>query len=689
MSENATPFDPQATDPGAPPSKTPPRRSPKTPRVTKKGGGRKASKTSSAPVLGVHVTPQTVYAVLIRQTGLGFEPIRQFSRQRSLGAENAAAEMAPLAMELATPESVPVADDGITIQFGSGSGGGDSLFLDSEFAGMGLDDVSVDAASPATPRRTGSPIVFELKDILEECRVAGFEKPGLSFVIGTPDVDYVEITVPADGDKKKDARKADPKKAEARKAKAAKESKKAETDAKGVSTPVKRDRLMALLPKTDAAYDKERVAFIPMTPRENLRRYLAVLPRPEEPVVDSLELLREQQGMRRVPFRGISAEVPVLIGMARMAFPTDPHENTALVRVGAEDTLVVLLQGDQLHHCDHMRSVTTFDGPDTICSRVLLQQDVQGIGTVHNVIVVSEEREDELVQGFAAFYPEARVETLRAGIAKVGVAGPYGPLPTQAMEAAGVALKALIRKESPFEDVELLPKQLRHGGKRLDFSFSWHTLVVTVLLFMSVLFFVGLYFKQNSDIAEAERRLAEYPPQASMSGTELQYRIDSLRMAQQQITTSLNVLDSLLYGSDQWSQTLARMNTAAAGVGGMWAESWQPESEDILLTGYATSRDRIVQLATRLNASIEEATFQEIREFPVYSYRLRFPLPFELPATVRYLREQAGETIPPPPARPEPLAGSIPLNPPPAQPPPPSPPAEEAPAEAADPAAEQ
>ena len=657
MSENVIPIPAQVSEsadqPAAQDVAHPRKPRPAKSVVSHRRGGSK-KKTSSAPVLGVHVTPQSVHAVLMRATATGFEPIRQFSRQRSLG-EEPLGDFSPAGAEMATPDSVPAGEDGVTIQFGDGntSGGIDDLFLESEFAGFGLDDGALEVAGPAS-RKLGSPIVFELKDILEECRVAGFERPGLAFAIGTPDVDYVEITVPAEGDKKK----ADAKKADAKKGK--KTTRK--VDPKTANAPVRRERLMSLLPKSDVVYDKERVAFIPMTPREHLRRYMAVLPRPEEPVVDSLQLLREQQGMRRIAFRGISAEVPVLIGMARMAFQTDPHENTAIVRVGNEDTLVILLQGEQLHHCDHMRSVTTFDGPDTICSRVLLQQDVQGVGTVHNVIVLSEEREDELVQGFAAFYPEARVETLRAGIAKAGVSGPYGPLPTASMEAAGIALKTLIRKESPFEDVNLLPKQLRKRGKAVDMSFSWHTLVVTVLLFMTVLFFMGLYLKQQGDIAEAEQRLAEYPPQAMMSGTELQYRIDSLRLAQQQIMTSLSVLDSLLVGTDRWSQSLAHANTAAAGVGGAWVESWEPDGNDLVVTGFATARDHIVQLGTRLNASIEEITFQEIREYPVYSYRLRLALPNDLPATVRYLREQAGEALPTPPVEPEPLAGTVALD---------------------------
>lgn len=614
---------------------------------------------AAAPVLGVHVTSQTVFAVLMRTTSSGYEPIRQFSRQRSGGPDHSA-DIAPALGGITTPEEAISSEDGVTIRFGNDQATAADLFLETEFQGLAgvADELGFETSSPS-PRKLGTPIVFELSDIIEECRTAGYEKPALAFVIGVPDVEYLEVLVPADGVK------GDKKSRIGRKGKSEKEEKvksAAKTEAVEASRKaVKRERLLGLLPPSDVIYDKDRVAFLPMTPRDNQQRYLAILPRPEEPVVDSLQLLREQQGMRRIAFRDIDAEVPVLMGMARMAFPTEPSENTAIVRVGLEDTLVILLQGDQLHHCDHMRSVTTFDGPDTICSRVLLQQDVQGVGTVHNVIISSEEREEELVQGFSAFYPEARVETLRARMATTGVSGPYGPLPTTAMPATGIALKALMRKDSTFEDITLLPKQLRRHARKFDLSFAWHTIVVGVLLFMSVLFFVGLYMKQSSDISDAERRLAEIPIEATMTGVELQLRIDSLRAAQLQITESLVILDSLLYGTDQWSQTLALVNRSASGAGGIWIEEWNPEVQEVTVHGYSTSRDNVVDLASRLRASIEQLSFSEIREHPVYEYRMRFALPNELPAAARFLREQAGEAIPPPPQLHEPLARTVPL----------------------------
>jgi hypothetical protein len=408
---------------------------------------------------------------------------------------------------------------------------------------------------------------------------------------------------------------------------------------------VKRDRLLARLAEEyDAPFEKERVSFMPMTPREGVTRFLAVVPTPEDALAESLELLREQSGMRAVPFRAIDAEVPLLVGLARWAYPPDPSENTAIVRVGTENTLVILLQGEELHHQEHMLSVTTFDGPDTICSRVLLQQDVQGVGTVHQVVILSEEREEELVRGFAAFYPDARVEALRRGLREHGVIPPNGEaaLSARSLPAVGAALRLVLerRKESPFTEVNLLPRRLRRVRPKLDFAIAWHTLVTGVVLFFTVLFFISMYAAQERQIAQAQERLAAYPPEASMSPQALQAQIDSLQTVYVRITATLGTIDSLLVGSDRWSRSVAQLARATASTGGAWVEQWSPQGFQVQLTGTATGREQVVQFAERMSGQINELRFSEIRDYPVYSFVLTAPIPNELPEVARYLREQ-------------------------------------------------
>lgn len=598
----------------------------------------KRSRGKDGLLLGVHVTAKNVYGVLVRPSGEGYEPLRQFVRNRAdqvTGALGGAAAMSP--DEVGGDADLQVGMDDAAVQFG----GVGEIDFSAEFAGLGIQtDAAFDAASTTGPLDVQvQPIVFELRDILDECEEAGFGRPALAFAIDAPDVEYVELSVPPE---KKGAKK--PKKGGKKAPEGAPEAGAADT------APVKRERLLSLLPEIPVPFDKGRVAFVPMTPRDGLRRFLAVVPTTAEPVAESLDMLREQGTYRRTVFRTLEAEVPLLLGLVRLTLAPDPGENTAIVRVGAEDTIVLLLSGGEVHHYENMQSVTAFDGPDTICSRVLLQQDVQGVGTVHNVVIVAEEREKELVQGFAAFYPEARVQTLREGLAVLGLVGPYGPLAPMLVEAAGAALAGHLArtKGSPFEDANLLPAALRKRKRTASLAFSWHTLIVAAALFLSVLFFSYLYVSQKGEIATAEQTLAEFPPEAQMSVPQLQARIDSLRQRQAELSASLTALDSLLIDTDRWTQTTLRATRAAVQTGGIWIEEWNPSGTEIQLVGFATTRGNVVGLAQRLGATIEEVTFQNVREYPVYQYRMRFEQPRELPQITRVMREQAGEFLPEP-----------------------------------------
>ena len=596
---------------------------PAAPKKPKKAKPPRRSKEGL--ILGLHVTPQQVYGVLVQPLADGYEPLRQFVRQRAEGGSGGSA-FSPDEVGMDDASLEMAAADDASVQFG----GVGEIDFSAEFAGLGVTTdggfESMGASSPVSA--VAQPILFELRDILEECAQAGFARPALAFAVDAPDVAYAELTVPP---------------VKRPKTKKGKKTGKDEAPADPSGAPVKRDRLLELVPEIGLAYDKTRVAFVPMTPRDGLRRFMAVIPTGSEPVAESLEMLREQATHRKTAVKTLEAEVPLLVGLVRLTSAPEPDENTALVRVGAEDTIVLLLTGGQIHHYEPMQSVTAFDGPDTICSRVLLQQDVQGVGTVHNVVVVAEEREKELVQGFAAFYPEARVETLREGMARVGLVGPYGPLAPVLVEAAGAAVAGhrARTKHNPFDDANLVPPSLMKRKRALEFSFSWHTLVVAMLLFLSVLFFSYLYVSQKGEIAQAEQRLAEFPPEAQMSVPQLQARIDSLRGRQQAMTAALVAMDSLLIDTDRWTQTMLRATRAASQTGGIWIEEWAPSGSDVSLTGYATTRDRVVSLAQRLEATIEEVTFQAVREYPVYAYRLRFTQPPELPQITRVMREQA------------------------------------------------
>ena len=133
--------------------------------------------------------------------------------------------------------------------------------------------------------------------------------------------------------------------------------------------------------------------------------------------------------------------------------------------------------------------------------------------------------------------------------------------------------------------------------------------------------------------------LSHYPDDVIEAKTAvLQARIDSLKQQTIGYVTSLDVLDSLLVGSDVWSRALEKTADVSSDVRGIWIERWHEDGEFLRLEGNATDRDEVVAFATQSEATIETLSFSEIRGWPVYSFSLRRRIPQELPKAAVYLR---------------------------------------------------
>ena len=133
-----------------------------------------------------------------------------------------------------------------------------------------------------------------------------------------------------------------------------------------------------------------------------------------------------------------------------------------------------------------------------------------------------------------------------------------------------------------------------------------------------------------------------YPPRIAHTDPQvLQARIDSMNQAYAGYMRALDILDTLLIGSDRWSTGMEKLSADAAAVSGIWVNTWRPTGHNIIeIHGGATSRDRVVRLAERLNANIETLSFSEIREMEVFEYRMDVPIPHRLPRAAEYLRQQ-------------------------------------------------
>ncbi len=591
-------------------------------------------KTDNSTALGVYVASETIEAVLLQRSGERTEVVRRFARQRVAQSEFASAQE----LAMAVPDLKGSDDADYTLEVGDGSmGGGSASLLPSELDQLGVkkDDLGQPGIQ-GIPRggivRGGAtkrpPFASQLKDILQECRALGYENPQVAFCVAPPDVAYIQLPVPST-DKPKGK---------------AKEQQTAFSSAE-------RKALLETLPQHhNGVIDNNRVAFLPLAETRAQRRALALVANPAEPVSTTLAALREQHV--GVQPRFLDTEVSAYAALLAHTLKPGADEQSAFVRVGTEDTLVLFFKGTQLQHLERLRSLTAFDAPDTVCSRVLLQQDENRIGKLHNVFVAGAGESKPLLDAFRSYYEHAAIEPMHQVLADSGLALPdeeEAYTKAQTLPALTVALRFLEGWETA--TVNLLPKGLQR--RRQGFTVAWHTILAAVLLLGMVGLSIVRYQAKATEVNEVRQEFLRNPVAPPAQNPDaLQSRVDSLEQAHATYTRALNILDSLLIGSDKWVQTAERISRATAATPQTWVDEIQPEGTQAMrINGHALSRLAIVDLSRRLDGAIEQLNYQDVGERRVYSYEMVFPAPEELPSAANYLRNiQPGEANPEGPA---------------------------------------
>ncbi len=583
-------------------------------------------------VLGVMMSGRSLHAVLLQDGTKGPEIIRRFSKHASSSVSTDS--LAPPGTGTEFQDESGMSD--FTIKFGGANASSSELFLASEFGseGGGVDSVKTDAAAITS-------FELELEDILAECRDIGHPDPQVVFCEDGTAVYAAEINVPAAGS--------------------------VDGDGKKQKKSGKNVQYGLLTAQTEVKATEENSAFLPMSPgADGLERFLGITSKTGGPVEQTLKALRSRKA--RIPaVRLLDNEISIYLGLARAAYylvtsdetfgdeaasedgddadfaPLLPNSSrkTLVVRAGMEDTIVLFLEDHKLLHYENLRSITTYDAPETICSRVLLLQDEYGIGDVQHLLLLSDDREDAILDSFKMFFSDTRVESLREYIPAMEEDPGEHARPSAYVLATGTALRLVADElyQGSFEDINLLPKRLLR--KQVRIPVSWHVFALYGFIFASVLFWIARYFAIESEVSEMRYKIQQYPAEyANLDPNVLQSRVDSINAVSASYYRALRVLDSLLVGSDKWSRAMEKSSTDAATVKGIWIDNWRPQPGSILLTGNAIARDRIVALANELGGEIQTLTFSEIREWPVYSFTMTMPLREELPEAARYLRER-------------------------------------------------
>ena len=595
-------------------------------------------KSSKDYILGVAVAGQSIEAVLVHDSPKGPEVIRHFTRQANPAYAGVESYSDGGATDFADESSE---SEDFSIQFGPSES--NDVYLSGDF---GLDNLKQEGTSSSSQMVTT--FERELGVILGECEEAGYGNPLVAFCADASRLLSAELQMGASLLENQEQEEQP-------------EKEKGKITLGSFKKKPKRDAMVELLEtQLGVPVSDERAVFIPMTDHESgMKRFVGLALTPMGAVESTVTGLRNSKS-KMPAVRLLDNEISLFLGLGRSAHylssSIDADSESAddavgleggrkslLVRAGKEDTLVFFFENDQLLYFENLRSITSYDAPETICSRVLLLQDEYAIGDIQHALLLSEDREDAILESFRMFFSDTKVESLREFIPRYSADHDYEES-TLAVLATAAALRLVSDDlyKGSFEPVNHLPKRLLR--KQVKMPVSWHVFALYGIIFISVLFWMGRYFSMDKEVREYKYKLSQYPEEYTNADPQvLQARVDSINGVTASYRRALQILDSLLVGSDKWSRTLEKTSTESAVVQGLWIDSWRPQGEMVMLMGNATARDRIVKLSRRLNGEIESITFSEIREWPVYSFTMKVPLSNELPEAAKYLRDRIKE----------------------------------------------
>lgn len=520
-------------------------------------------RSKSEYILGIAASSRSVEAVLIHNAPSGPVVIRSFSRVR-VGIESfgPASTAAPLPVELGSD---------VTLEIGSSSSSDmEALFLASEFGPV--ESSKKDMAAPAEMLGSNlyaNPCHQELLEIVAECVEAGYDHFNIVFALSTENIGTAVVKFSPNTPEKSDGKK--------------KASKKA----------AKREDLLSLLKTTHPGrITDHKTTFIPLAGDDSgSRSFMAVFAMATEPISLSLQNIRN----RKMTFPNVilmDTEPTLMVGLARAAIlgrstennpsTLDREETTVLVRVGSEDTLVLFFSGEQLVHFEGLRSITAYDPAETICSRILLMHDEFGVGDADHMLLFSDVAENNMYQSLTQFFPQTRISFLRDVIPHFQE-DRTTPIGKEGLLATAVALRLVRDKlfEAVFQEVDILDPKLKKRG--FTMPFSWPIAAMILLLFGSTLLFVFRYFTQNHALEMTRYELKNFPEEMiSEDADVLQIKTDSLRARSEGFVDALDLLDSLLIGSDKWSRALERTSVNTENISGLWVETWEETTDDLL-----------------------------------------------------------------------------------------------------------
>ncbi len=350
---------------------------------------------------------------------------------------------------------------------------------------------------------------------------------------------------------------------------------------------------------------------------------------------DGLSLINALEGIKtylggRIPLiAGIDSADISLMNIVRRNYELQDEEVTVIVYVGSEFTRLIFMRGDHFYQFAPIlgEGYDSPNLPNTIYSRLLLEQDNLGLPNIHRIVLAGESHRIDLKTFLLRQMPDHEVDYLLLPEVDTSALSPE-----QQAEVSGFAIpigaawRFLDPSGNAFYRINLLPDLIREGQR--VFKLAWHGYLLLVLLFCSSLFFTWQISAKSREVRDLKESLTLKESQQA-ENLQLSNSIDALQQQLTRYRASLALYDSLVPGSERWSRILTRLSHGVEDLNSLWITDFNATKDPtITMSGYTLYRTRIPRVAALFdNTTLKEVAVQSIRDQEVYKYTLDIPAP--------------------------------------------------------------
>jgi Tfp pilus assembly protein PilN len=286
-----------------------------------------------------------------------------------------------------------------------------------------------------------------------------------------------------------------------------------------------------------------------------------------------------------------------------------------------------------------------FRSPDImriLCSRMLYEQDITGITTIHRIVLTGACSALNAHRFFERDFAHTQVGYLSLTDVDLGHLNQSEItwIPAFAVPI-GLASKALCPKDRCCLPSNFLPKTRRR--QQNPFEIAWHGLLLLAALLASTLFF-GIWAQDQYRQINALHLSIELLNEQILAGNAYVSKVDTLKTHIQDYEQNFALIDSLSTQKRFWNAGLQDMATAVQKTGHLWLRHFATteggidvhrevhakvlqQSETIAIAGVASRLSCVPKLANQLGkGNIQSTTRSEIRDATIYEFNLKTPV---------------------------------------------------------------